>query len=48
MSPNQSATSERGWGFHTVRASIDPGDPRFRPEVVGVSCRGMEGFLIWG
>ena len=25
-----------GWGFHTVRSGINPGDLRFRPRVVGV------------
>ena len=24
-----------GWGFHTVRGGIDPGDHRFRPRDVG-------------
>ena len=29
-----------GWvgGFHTARGSIDPADPRFRPEFVGVAA----------
>ena len=36
MSVIQSATSQWGWGFHTLRSGIDPGDPRFRPWVVGV------------
>ena len=41
MSPSQAATSQCGWGFHTVRGGIDPGDPRFRPQVVGARpiCR---------
>ena len=26
----------RDWGFHTVRGGFDPGDHRFRPEVVRV------------
>ena len=25
-----------GWGFHTLRGGIDPGDLRFRLRVVGV------------
>ena len=25
-----------GWGFYTVRGGIDPGDHRFRPQVVGI------------
>ena len=48
MSPSQPATSQRGWGVYTVRGSIDQGDPRFRPQVVGVSYRDMEGFMIQG
>jgi len=36
MNPSQSATSQWGWSFHTVRGGIDPGDLRFRPRVVGV------------
>ena len=35
MSPSQSATSQWGWGFHTVWSGIDPGDLHFRPRVVG-------------
>ena len=35
-SPSQSAIGRRGWGFHTVRGGFDLGDPRFRPQVVGV------------
>ena len=27
---------EWGWGFHTLRGGIDPGDLHFRPRVVGV------------
>ena len=42
MSPSQSASSQCGWGFHTVLGGIDPGDPRFRPRVVGVSCRDVK------
>ena len=26
--------SQFGWGFHTVRGFIDPGDRRFRPRFV--------------
>ena len=48
MSPSQSATSQLGWCFHTVRSSIDPRDPHLRPQVVGISCRDMEGFLTRG
>ena len=45
----QSINNQPVWlGFHTVRGSIDPGDPHFRPQVVGVNCRDMEGFLIRG
>ena len=36
MSLSQSATSQLGWGFHTLRGGINPGDLRFRPRVVGV------------
>ena len=36
MSPSKSAITQRGWGFHTVRGGIDPGNIRFRPRVVGV------------
>ena len=36
MSLSQSATSQLGWGFHTLPGASDPGDPRFRPRVVGV------------
>ena len=28
--------SQRGWGFHTLRSGIDPGDLRFRLRDVGV------------
>ena len=28
--------SDRGWGFHTVRRGIDPGNHRFRPRFVGI------------
>ena len=46
MSPTQSATSQWGWGFHTMRGGIDPEGFRFRPRLV--SCRDMEGYLIRG
>ena len=36
MSLIQSATSQWGWGFHTLRGGIDPGNLRFRPQVVEV------------
>ena len=36
MSLIQAAISQRGWGLHTLRGGIDPGDHRFRPQVVGV------------
>ena len=36
MSLSQSATSQLGWGFHTLRGGIDPGDLRSHPRVVGV------------
>ena len=34
--PSQSAIGQWGWGFHTMRGVFDPGDHRFRPQVVGV------------
>ena len=34
MSRSQSATRQCGLGFHTVRDGIDPGDSRFRRQVV--------------
>ena len=34
--PSQSAIGQWGWGLHTLRGSFDPGDHRFRPQVVGV------------
>ena len=34
--PSQSAISRWGWGFHTVRGGIDPGDHLIRPGFVGV------------
>ena len=39
MSPSQSAITQWGWGFHTLRGGIDPGDLRFRPRVVEVVDR---------
>ena len=36
ISPSQSATSQWGWGFPTLRGGIDPGDPHFRPRFAGV------------
>ena len=40
---SQSATSQLGWGLHTLWCGIDPGDLRFRPRVVGVEeiCKGF-------
>ena len=32
---HETATNEWGWGFHTVRGGIDPGDLRFRNQDVG-------------
>ena len=34
--PSQSAISQWGWGFHTMRGGIDPGDHRFPSRLVGV------------
>ena len=31
MSPSQSAVTQWGWGFHTLRSGIDPGDMCYRP-----------------
>ena len=42
MSPSQSATSQWGWGTHTVKGGIDPGDLRFRHRVVGVAEMGKD------
>ena len=39
VSSSQSAISQWGWGLHTVRCEIDPGDLRFRPRA------GTEGFM---
>ena len=36
MSLSQLATSQLGWGFHTLRGGINPEDLRFRPRVVGI------------
>ena len=36
MSPSQSAITQRGWGFHTLRGGIEPGDVYFSPRAVGV------------
>ena len=36
MSPSHLATSQCGWGFHTLRGDIDPGDRHFRLRVAGV------------
>ena len=33
----ETATTEWGWGFHTVRGIFDPGNLRFRPQDVGIS-----------
>ena len=35
--PSQSAISQWGWGFHTVRGGIDPEDHRSRPRFVEVA-----------
>ena len=32
----QSPSTLWGWGFHTLRGGIDPGDLRFLPRLVGV------------
>ena len=34
--PSQSTIGQWDWGFHAVRDCFDPGDLRFRPQVVGV------------
>ena len=36
MSSSQSAITQWGRGFHTVRGGIDPENLFFRPRVVGV------------
>ena len=33
----QSAITQWGWGFHTLRGGIDPGDLRYCLRVVGVA-----------
>ena len=47
MSLSQSETSQYGRVFHTVLGGIDPGDPRFRFQVVGV-VEISKDFLIRG
>lgn len=37
INPSQSATSQWGWGFHTILGGIYSGDHRFRPRFVGAS-----------
>ena len=32
----ESATSQRGWGFHTLGSGIYRRDHRFRPWIVGI------------
>ena len=36
MGPSQSAITQLGWSFHTLRGGLDPRDLRFRPRVDGV------------
>ena len=36
MSLSQSAITQLGWDFHTLRGGIDAEDLSFRPRVVGV------------
>ena len=36
MGSSQTAITQWGWAFHTLRGGIDPGDLRFRRGVVGV------------
>ena len=36
MGPIQSAITQWGWGFNTLRGGIDQGDLRFSPRVDGV------------
>ena len=36
LSPSQSAIGWLAGSFYTVRGGFDPGDLRFRPQVVGV------------
>ena len=35
--PQPVGNQPAGWGFHTARGGIDPGDLCFRPRVVGVA-----------
>ena len=35
-SPGAAGSSDLGWGIHTVRGGIDPGNLRFRFRFVGV------------
>ena len=44
--PQLSQITQWGWGFHTLRSGIDPGDQRFRPRVDGLED--MKGFLTRG
>ena len=37
MSLSQVATSQWGWGFHTLRGGINPGDLRFHLRSLGVA-----------
>ena len=52
MSPIQSATSRWGWGVHTARSGIDPGDLRVRPQFFGlveigrIYNQGMRNYLL--
>ena len=41
------ASSQWGWGFHTVRGGIDPGVHHFRPRFVGLYVY-VEGFMMRG
>ena len=43
----ESATSQWGWGFHTVRGSIDQGDFRFRARVCR-SCGDLGKYFGYG
>ena len=40
MNPSQSIITQWGWGFHTLRGGIDPGDRCVRPRIVGVKRDG--------
>ena len=47
--PQPISNNQPVWlGFPHRAEQYRPGDPHFRPHVVGVSCRGMERFLIRG